>query len=166
METFILNSIEFTIEGINVSFLDSKTGLKKSYLPKNISIDVDSNSLNINFKSKLTTATNFEISINENENYRIPFDGNSLITSSLIKTFINVLFQDVLKKDGIEATQVYNNTGTLEVKEKIYVWVPKMSALKGQLFSFNVKNYRCLSDHITVDGQDPTKAKTFWIEEK
>jgi len=48
----------------------------------------------------------------------------------------------------------------------IIPWEVGIKAQKDLIYSFSGKNYLCLETHVTVAGQDPTKAKTLWTEKK
>jgi hypothetical protein len=48
----------------------------------------------------------------------------------------------------------------------IIPWDADITAQKDLIYSFSGKNYLCLETHVTVAGQNPTKAKTLWTEQK
>lgn len=109
---------EITIDGFNVTLLDNELGENVTYTLKGFSGDVDSNNISIEFGRTLITSNGFKIPLDGNGNYQLELDVVSLISDSLIKAFINVLFKDALKNKGIQADQIFNDKGEIEVITK------------------------------------------------
>jgi hypothetical protein len=123
-----IEGTEITIDGFNVTFIDKKLGENVTYTLKKVNANVDENFISVEFGRKLITSNGFEIPLDGSERYKLDIDLINLVYETLTKTFINTLFKDGLRNQGIEAEQIYNDKGEIEVITKpitpiITLWV-------------------------------------------
>jgi hypothetical protein len=129
MAIITINGKEIEIQDFQVKFFYEKLGLDNLVKIDSIYINPIQNTIVVNTTSSIFSPTGIELE--GNLIGQINIDGDivkSLVSNELIQKITNLVFNEIMVQFGIEAEQIYNQDGQIEVitkpiEPKIETWV-------------------------------------------
>lgn len=117
MAIITVSGKEIDLTGREIKFLDVETGLIRIVNTKGIYINLEDKSVSYEVVTKLITPTGFEIGQAQTSSYVLNIPVKDVLSDGFNKPFINDVFRDALKVYGINAKQIFDSTGKLNIIE-------------------------------------------------
>jgi hypothetical protein len=118
MAIITVSGKQIDLTGKSITFLDDRTQLNRVVIPLSVELNLVNNSVSFRLETYLLTPNGFKIGDSKDQTYYMDIKASSILGGGFDKPFANIVFQDALKPYGIEAKQIFDSTGKLNIIEK------------------------------------------------